>query len=158
MAAALLAYDASIVTDRRNGLTISDLLGDGSLAHADHTLATAEMIRSIALPVPLAGERAAYKRATSRTHAEWPLVELCARAVIADGKFQFVHLAAGGIAPVPLRLHAAEAALTGKAANAASIAEAAKAATSGAKPLPMTAYKLDLLQGLVRDVMEQLAA
>jgi hypothetical protein len=24
--------------------------------------------------------------------------------------------------------------------------------------LPMTAYKLDLLQGLVRDVMEQLAA
>jgi xanthine dehydrogenase YagS FAD-binding subunit len=78
--------------------------------------------------------------------------------VIADGKFQFVHLAAGGIAPVPLRLHAAESALTGKAANAASIAEAAKAAVSGAKPLPMTAYKLDLLQGLVRDVMEQLAA
>jgi xanthine dehydrogenase YagS FAD-binding subunit len=158
MAAALLAYDARIVTDRRSGLTISDLLGDGSLPHADHTLAAAEMIRSIALPVPLAGERAAYKRAISRTHAEWPLVELCARAVIADGKFQFVHLAAGGIAPVPLRLHAAESALTGKAANAASIAEAAKAAVSGAKPLPMTAYKLDLLQGLVRDVMEQLAA
>jgi xanthine dehydrogenase YagS FAD-binding subunit len=158
MAAALLAYDASIVTDRRGRLTIADLLGDGSLAHADHTLAAAEMIRSIALPVPLAGERAAYRRAISRTHAEWPLVELCARAVIANGKFQFVHLAAGGIAPVPLRLHTVEAALTGKAANAATIAEAAKAATSGAKPLPMTAYKLDLLQGLVRDVMEQLAA
>jgi xanthine dehydrogenase YagS FAD-binding subunit len=158
MAAALLAYDASIVTDRRGRLTIADLLGDGSLAHADHTLAAAEMIRSIALPVPLVGERAAYKRAISRTYAEWPLVELCARAVITDGKFQFVHLAAGGIAPVPLRLHAAESALTGKPANAASIAEAAKAAISGAKPLPMTAYKLDLLQGLVRDVMEQLAA
>jgi xanthine dehydrogenase YagS FAD-binding subunit len=158
MAAALLAYDARIVTDRRGTLTIADLLGDGSLAHADHTLAAAEMIRSIMLPVPLAGERAAYKRAISRTYAEWPLVELCARAVIADGKFQFVHLAAGGIAPVPLRLRAAEAALTGKAANAASIADAAKTAISGAKPLPMTAYKLDLLQGLVRDVMEQLAA
>jgi xanthine dehydrogenase YagS FAD-binding subunit len=86
------------------------------------------------------------------------LVELCARAVIADGKFQFVHLAAGGVAPVPLRLTAAETALTGKTANAASIAEVAKAATSGAKPLPMTAYKLDLLGGLARDVLEQLAA
>jgi xanthine dehydrogenase YagS FAD-binding subunit len=158
MAAALLAYEATITTDRRSRLTIADLLGDGSLAHADHTLAAVEMIRSVALPPPLAGERAAYKRAISRTYAEWPLVELCARAVITDGKFQFVHLAAGGIAPVPLRLTAAEAALAGKAANAATIAEAAKAAISGAKPLPMTAYKLDLLQGLVRDVLEQLAA
>ena len=156
MAAALLAYDATITTDRRNGLKIPDLLGDGSLAHADHTLAAVEMIRSIALPSPLAGERAAYKRVISRTYAEWPLVELCARVVIADGKFQFVHLAAGGIAPVPLRLAAVETELQGKAANAASIAEAAKAAISGAKPLPMTAYKLDLLQGLVRDVLERL--
>ena len=157
MAAALLAYDATIATDRRSELTIADLLGDGSLAHSDHALAAGEMIRGIALPVPLAGERASYKRAISRTYAEWPLVELCARVMITGGKFQFVRLAAGGIAPVPLRLSAAEAALTGKATNATSIAEAAKAATSGAKPLPMTAYKLDLLQGLVRDVLERLA-
>jgi xanthine dehydrogenase YagS FAD-binding subunit len=157
MAAALLAYDATITTDRRSGLTIADLLGDGSVAHADHTLAAAEMIRSIALPAPLAGERAFYKRAISRTYADWPLVELCARVVIADGKFRFARLSAGGIAPVPLRLTAAEAALNGKAANAASIAGAAEAATSGAKPLPMTAYKLDLLHGLVRDVLERLA-
>ena len=56
------------------------------------------------MPAPLQGERALYKRAISRTHAEWPLVEICARAVIKDGTFQFVRLAAGGIAPVPLRL------------------------------------------------------
>jgi xanthine dehydrogenase YagS FAD-binding subunit len=157
MAAALLAYDARIATDRRSGLSIADLLGDGSVVHADHALAAGEMIKGIALPVPLTGERSSYKRAISRTYAEWPLVELCARVVITGGKFQFVRLAAGGIAPVPLRLTAAEAALIGKAANAASIAEAAKAAASGAKPLPMTAYKLDLLQGLVRDVLERLA-
>jgi len=157
MAAALLAYDATVVTDRRSGLSIANLLGDGSDAHSDHALAPGEMITSVALPAPLAGERASYKRAISRTYAEWPLVELCARIVITGGKFQFAHLAAGGIAPVPLRLTAAEAALTGKVADAASIAEAAKAAISGAKPLPMTAYKLDLLQGLVRDALERLA-
>jgi xanthine dehydrogenase YagS FAD-binding subunit len=158
MAAALLAYDARISTDRRNGLSIADLLGDGSNGRADHALASGEMITKIALPAPLAGERAAYKRAISRTYAEWPLVEICARAIVADGKFQFVRLAAGGIAPVPLRLAASETVLQDKATNAATIAEAAKRATTGAKLLPMTAYKLDLLQGLVRDLVEGLAA
>jgi len=115
------------------------------------------MIKSIELPAPLQGERALYKRAISRTHAEWPLVELCARAVIKDGTFQFVRLAAGGIAPVPLRLLAAEAALQGKPANAATIAVAAEQATSDAKPLPMTGYKLDLLKGVAQDLLERLA-
>ena len=81
---------------------------------------------------------------------------MCARAVVKDGAFQFIRLAAGGIAPVPLRLQAAEAALQGKPANAATIADAAKQATSGAKPLPMTGYKLDLLTGVVHDLLEQL--
>ena len=158
MAAALLAYEASVTTDRRSGLSIVDLLGDGSNGRADHALASGEMIRTIALKTPLGGERAMYKRAISRSYAEWPLVEVCARAVVANGTFQFVRIAAGGIAPVPLRLSTSEAALKDKPANAATIAEAARQASAGAKPLPMTGYKLDLLSGLVRDVMEQLAA
>jgi len=157
MAAALLAYDAKVTTDRRSSLAIGDLLGDGSNGSADNALQPGEMIRSIALPVPLQGERALYKRAISRTYAEWPLVEVCARAVIKDGAFQFVRLSAGGIAPVPLRLAATEAALQGKPANIATIAVAAERATSGAKPLPMTEYKLDLLKGVVRDLLERLA-
>ncbi|WP_407155370.1 FAD binding domain-containing protein [Bradyrhizobium sp. STM 3557] len=158
MAAALLAYDAHIVTNRRDGVTIAALLGDGSDGRRDHTLAPGEMITRIVLPPPRSGENAAYKRAIGRAHAEWPLVELCARTVIADGKFQFVRLVAGGIAPVPLRLMACETALQGHDANAATIAEAAKQARSGAKPLAMTHYKLDLLEGLMRDLLEQLAA
>jgi xanthine dehydrogenase YagS FAD-binding subunit len=157
MAAALLAYDAKTTTDRRNSLTIGDLLGNGADGHADTALQAGEMIRNIELPVPLQGERALYKRAISRTYAEWPLVEICARAVIKDGAFQFAHLAAGGIAPVPLRLTAAEAALQGRPANIATIAIAAERAASGANPLPMTGYKLDLLKGVVRDVLERLA-
>jgi xanthine dehydrogenase YagS FAD-binding subunit len=52
---------------------------------------------------------------------------------------------------------AAEAALQGKQANLAAIAVAAERATSGAKPLPMTGYKLDLLKGVVQDLLERLA-
>jgi xanthine dehydrogenase YagS FAD-binding subunit len=158
MGAALLAHDAHVVTNYRNGLTIVELLGDGSNGKADHALAAGEMITSIVLPTPLAAERAAYKRAISRTYAEWPLVEVCARVVIADGVFRVARLAAGGIAPVPLRLVDCETALQDKPANAATIADAARLATSGAKPLPMTGYKLDLLEGLVRDVLEKLVA
>jgi xanthine dehydrogenase YagS FAD-binding subunit len=156
MAMALYAYDATITTDKRRGLTIRDLLGDGSNGAADHALASGEVIRGIELPPPLEQERALYKRAVSRTHAEWPLVELCARAVVSDGKFALVRLAAGGIAPVPLRLGACETALQGKAANAANIENAARLAATGAKPLPMTGYKLDLLSGLVQDLLERI--
>ncbi|MGE9010013.1 FAD binding domain-containing protein [Leptospira interrogans] len=158
MAAALLAYDATIITYTRSGLSIPDVLGDGSNGTVDNLLQPGEMIRGIELPKPLDGERAFYKRAISRAYAEWPLVEICARAVIKDGTFQFIRLTAGGIAPVPLRLKAAEGAVQGKAANALNIEVAAKLATSGAKPLPMTGYKLDLLEGVVRDVLEKLAA
>jgi xanthine dehydrogenase YagS FAD-binding subunit len=158
MAAALMAYDARIATDRRDRLTIAELLGDGSDGRVDHALPPGEMITKIVLPAPLAGERAAYKRAISRAYAEWPLVEVCVRLGIADGKFQLVRLAAGAIAPVPLRLTACEATLQGKPANAQAIAQAAKQATSGAKPLPMTAYKLYLLEGLALDLLERLIA
>jgi xanthine dehydrogenase YagS FAD-binding subunit len=157
MAAALLAYEAKVTTDQRGGLSIGEVLGDGS-SGADHALASGEMIRSVELPLPLPGERALYKRAISRSHAEWPLVEVCVRAVVTAGAFQFIRIAAGGIAPVPLRLETSEAALQGKPADQATIAEAARQATTGAKPLPMTGYKLDLLSGLVRDLLERVAA
>ena len=156
MAAALIAYDARITTDRRDALTIAALLGDGSNGRADHALQPGEMITKIVLPAPLVGERAAYRRAISRAYAEWPLAEVCARVAIADGKFQLVRLAAGGVAPVPLRLTACETALQDGPATADAIVAAARQATSGARPLPMTAYKLDLLEGLVRDLLERL--
>ncbi|MBR0824128.1 FAD binding domain-containing protein [Bradyrhizobium manausense] len=157
MAMALLAYDATVATDRRSRLSIPDLLGDGSNGAADHLLAPGERIETIALPAPVAVERADYKRAIGRTYAEWPLVEVCARAVLSGGTFQRIHIAAGGIAPVPLRLTACEVALEGRPATAEAIAQAAQLARAGAKPLPMTAYKLALLTGLVRDVVERIA-
>ncbi|WP_050628873.1 FAD binding domain-containing protein [Bradyrhizobium viridifuturi] len=157
MAMALMAYGAKVTTDRRSGLSITDLLGDGSNGAADNLLAPGERIEQIELPAPLAGECAHYKRAISRSYAEWPLVEVCARAVISGGTFREVHIAVGGIAPVPLQLTACATALEGKPATAATIAQAAELATSGAKPLPMTGYKLELLTGLVRDVMERIA-
>ena len=158
LAAALLAYDATVTTNLRQRLTIAQLLGDGSNGGADHALRPGEIIESIELGNPVANELAFYRRAISRSYAEWPLVEVVVRAVIADGAFKLVRIAAGGVAPVPLRLAAAESAAQGAAVNAATIAKAVAQSTLGAKPLAMTTYKLDLLKGLVQDLLERVAA
>ena len=80
----------------------------------------------------------------------------CARAVVTDGTFQFVRIAAGGIAPVPLRLAAVGSRLARQAGQRGRRSpKRRKQATSGAKPLPMTGYKLDLLEGVVRDLLER---
>ena len=158
MAAALMAYDATVTTNQRQHLGITALLGDGSNGRADNCLAPGEIIQSVDLGVPTADERALYRRAISRSHAEWPLVEVVVRAVIADGTFKLVRIVAGGIAPVPLRLAAAESLLQGAAANATNIGNAVAQSTVGARPLAKTAYKLDLLRGLLRDLLEKIAA
>jgi len=158
MAAALLAYDATATTSRRRDLPIAQLLGDGNDGRVDNALEPGEVIKSIQLPPPLSGELALYKRAISRTHAEWPLAELVVRAVIAGGSFQLVRIAAGGVAPIPLRLRAAEATAQGAPATMATVSEAAERSIKDANPLPQTRYKLDLLKGLVLDLLGSLVA
>lgn len=158
MATALLAYEGRIVTNRRHSLSLGELLGDGSDGRIENLLQPGETIEKVTLWPPLAGERAAYRRAISRSHAEWPLVELVGRVVIVNGSFALLRLAAGGIAPVPLRLTAAEAYGRGERSGASTIAAIADHASSGSSPLPMTRYKLELLKGLVRDVLERLTA
>ena len=81
MATALLAYDAKVTTSQRNALSVKQLLGDSSNGAVDNALSAGEMITAIDLPPPIANERAAYRRAIGRTHAEWPLVEVVARVV-----------------------------------------------------------------------------
>jgi CO/xanthine dehydrogenase FAD-binding subunit len=57
LAAALLAYDATITTNERNGLTISELLGDGSDGTADNKLRPGEHITYVDMRAPLEDER-----------------------------------------------------------------------------------------------------
>jgi len=158
LAAALMAYDATVTTNIRTYLNINHLLGDGSNGRVDHNLEPGEIIESIELGTPVENERALYRRAISRSRAEWPLVEMVVRSVIADGAFKLLRIVAGAIAPVPLRLAAAESAAQGAAANATTIDKAVAQCTAGAKPLGMTAYKLDLLSGLLRDLLERISA
>jgi xanthine dehydrogenase YagS FAD-binding subunit len=156
LGAALLAYDSTVTTSLRKNLAIKDLFGDGHDGTRDHTLEPEEQIFAINLPPPVQRERAAYRRAISRTYAEWPLVEAVIRVVHDGDKISLARVAGGGIAPVPLRLLAVEESLAGKQLDEATVAAAAKRATNGAKPLPLTGYKVALLEGLVASMLSGL--
>ncbi len=157
LAAALLAYEALITTTEQTGITISALVGDGSEGTADNTLRPGEAITHIDMAVPVIGERAGYRRAISRAFAEWPLVEVVVRAVIAQQRFAFLRVAAGGVAPVPLRFVEVEKALQGAACDETVIRQAVSLATKDAKPLAGTAYKLKLLEQEIFDLVQSLA-
>jgi xanthine dehydrogenase YagS FAD-binding subunit len=61
----------------------------------------------------------------------------------------------GHVAPVPWRAKEAEAVLEGQAPATELFARAAQAATEPAKPLPGNAYKVPLVQGLLREVLHR---
>ncbi len=153
LGAACLAYEATVTTDRRQRLPVADLFGDGSDGTRDNTLAPGELILHVELEPPLGDERAVYRRAIGRARAEWPLVEAVVRVVLAAGRVSFVRIAVGGVAPVPLRLPHVETALLGSEPDAGVIARVAALARADAKPLTMTGYKLDLIEGLLIDLL-----
>lgn len=151
---ALLAYDARVERHNRPSLAISDVYGPGTRPSADHQLDPGDLLTRVILPAPQGGERATYARVTGRAAADWPLVEVLVRAV-AQPQVSFVRAAAGGVAPVPLRLGALEDLLVGRLPDAELIGRAVQAALEPARPLAATRYKLALLDACLADALAQ---
>jgi xanthine dehydrogenase YagS FAD-binding subunit len=159
LATALLAHEATVTLHGGEERSIEALLGDGSDPARPHRLAAGEILTSVVLPPPQPGERAAYVRVTGRTHApEWPLVEVLARLGCDGRHLRSVRIAAGGVAPVPVRLRPVEAALEGTNIDADSLAAAARRAGEGADPLPAGRFRIDLLIGATHEALERAAA
>ncbi|MFD6952709.1 oxidoreductase [Nocardiopsis sp. TSRI0078] len=162
LAVALLAHDATVLVadGRRTEMAVADLY-DAADPTRDHVLEPGRVLVSVALPAPVPGERAAYRRATGRSRAEWPLVEAVARLAPADGGSGPVSSAAvavGGVARTPLRLPEVEAALVGARPGSplgTGVEEALEGLAGLCSPLPATGYKVDLLRATVRDVLER---
>lgn len=155
LAMALLLYDADVVTHPGGARPVASLY-DPIDSSSEHTLPRGVVLTSVLLPPPVPGERGAYRRASARGQAEWPLAEAACRLVFSDSRVELARVAAGGVAPVPLRLTAVESALEG--IDAADVASAARHATDGARPAPQAAYKAPILETLVGDVLTAAAS
>lgn len=150
---ALLLYDAVVTVHGAPSRSVEALYGDGSDPTRDHLLEPGALLTSVLLPAPNPGETAAYRRVAGRVAAEWPLVEAVCRLVVEEGRIVLARVAAGAVAPTPLRLRRVEQLLEGREAVEGVAVEAAAEAARGASPLPQTRYKVALVQNLVADVV-----
>lgn len=155
LATALLAYEAQVELGDGQVWPVEALYGDGSDAARTHRLPAGAVLAFARVPTPPPGERAAYVRATSRARAEWPLVEVVARLAVQGGTIAAARVAVGGVATVPLRRARVEERLVGRVPDEATLREAAALAGEGARPLPGTGYKLELLSAAVYDALER---
>ena len=153
LAVALLAYAATADVHGRSALPIADLYGDGGDPTRDHRLDAAEILEAIRMPAPTPGERAAYRRATTREMADWPLAEAAVRLTLDGDTVTTAAIAVGGVARTPLLLPEVAEALIGKSATEETLASAADLATARATPLPRTAYKLPILRTTLVDTL-----
>ena len=121
LAVLLLALDAALVVlDHRSESIVA--LGD-FLSDRNRFLTNA-LISEIVIPLPRAGERAAFEK-VSRTPADMPIVCVAARARVDAGVGRDVRVGVGGVGARPMRVAAIEQALEGRAMDAQAITRSA---------------------------------
>jgi CO/xanthine dehydrogenase FAD-binding subunit len=89
-----------------------------------------------------------------RTAFVCSIISVATWVKVRDGVFEKVRIAMGAVAPTPIRLPAAEGSLTGKAANADTIAACALLASEEIKPITdlraSAKYRKDLANTLTK--------
>jgi xanthine dehydrogenase YagS FAD-binding subunit len=153
LAVALVALGAVVEVEGPGGprripaLELHRLPGD--LPERDTVLEPGELIVAVEVEASAAAARSCYLKIRDRASFEFALVSVAAGLEIEDGVVRAARLAAGGVGTKPWRLQAAEAALAGQPATPESY-ELAAHAIEGARPLPMNAFKVELLRRAVR--------
>jgi carbon-monoxide dehydrogenase medium subunit len=107
------------------------------VAPGRNALASGEFLVSLKLPAPQPGFGAAYLRFIPRNEMDIAVVGAGASVVLDESRTKFVsaRVSLGAVAPTPLYIEEAGAALAGQAVNAENIEAAAKIAQAAAKPI-----------------------
>jgi carbon-monoxide dehydrogenase medium subunit len=132
----LIAYGAICVIAGPNG-TRELPVEDFCVAPGRNALQNGEFLLSLRLPAPKPGYGAAYLRFIPRNEMDIAVVGAGAAVQLDENRNNFVsaRVSLGAVAPKPLYIPEAGAALAGKPVNAANIEEAAKLAQAAAKPI-----------------------
>ena len=159
MAVAMRALDATVETVNAEGATRTIPIADfhrlpGATPQVETTLAPGEMITAVTLPPPLPGVQI-YRKVRDRASYAFALVSVAAIVDSVGGRIRSARLAFGGMAHKPWRVPAAEAALAGASANAASFRAAADSALTGARGYGGNDFKIPLVQRTLHAVLTQ---
>lgn len=153
-ATALLAYDSTVHVTGSNGsrsVPLKDfLLAPDAMRPGDAALKHDELLTHITLPQLSQNTRAAYHKQTERDSYDWPVCDVAVVLQVEGDVVEVASIAMGWVAPTPRRATSSERLLIRRRINEATAAEAARAAVEGATPLSKNAYKVQVLQTVVR--------
>jgi CO/xanthine dehydrogenase FAD-binding subunit len=147
MAPALIALDASIITNKRT-IGVERVFGTGMMTST--VLEEDELATGIEIPEVKKGSRQAFLKFRPRKTIDFPVVSVASVLTVASGKVREARIALSGVAPLPWRVASAEAAITGEAINDKTAEVAGEAALSGALPLPQNRYIAQIVRTLVK--------
>ena len=159
MAVALTALDAVVRFEDRAGARTIPLAElhrlPGEEPHVETNLPSGALITAVDVPALLFGARSTYRKVRDRASYAFALVSVAAALDLTDGVVRDVRIALGGVAAKPWRASAAEAALRGQPATAASFRAAADAELTAARPLRDNAFKVPLARNaIVRTLLD----
>ena len=124
-------------------------------------LAPDELIRAICLPRRTSGYVSYSRKVGARNAQAISKVCLAALGQLSNGKVNDVRIAAGSVAPVPLRLSETEGVVKGNTIDSALIQHAKKAAAGEIRPIDdirsTAAYRSAVLGNLVIEFLQKLA-
>ncbi|WAL67921.1 xanthine dehydrogenase family protein subunit M [Amycolatopsis cynarae] len=159
LAVALVALDAELRLAGPEGertVKLTDFYRlPGDRPEVEHDLRPGELITEVIVPRLDWASRSTYVKVRDRQSYEFALCSAAVAVDVRDGLVADARVAVGGVATVPWRLEAVEAALRGKPATEETFTEAASIAAEGAKPLADNRFKLSLLpRTIVRALLE----
>ena len=158
--ALMLALDASFVLTGPRGQRT--LKSDGYFLGLYETqLAADEILTHIRIPIPAAGSGWSYQKLKRKT-GDFATAAAAVLLQMKGGSVTRVAIGLTNVAPTALRARAAEAALSGKPLNEASLGEAARLAMSTCNPTPDqrgdVAYKTAMCGEMTRRALQAAAA
>jgi xanthine dehydrogenase YagS FAD-binding subunit len=147
-AVALVAFDAVLHVRSPRGersLPVGEFHRlPGDTPHLETMLEADELITAISVPATSAGRRSCYLKVRERESYAFATASAAVALEMDGATVRAAHIALGGVATVPWRARAAEAALVGRPLSEDSARRAAEAAFEGARPLAHNGFKIEL--------------
>jgi xanthine dehydrogenase YagS FAD-binding subunit len=158
LAVALVAFDAVVLLRSQQGTrqvaAAQFFRLPGTTPDQEHDLRPGELITGLDVPAGSHTRRSGYLKVRDRQSYEFALASAAVALDIQGGTIRAARVAVGGVAAVPWRLPAVEAALVGRRPGAQLWTDAATHVTDGARPLSGNEFKVELVR---RTVARQLA-
>jgi xanthine dehydrogenase YagS FAD-binding subunit len=159
VAVALVALDAEIrlvsATGSRTVALADFYRPPGDSPEVENHLRPGELIAEVLVPRLDWASRSTYVKVRDRQSYEFALCSAAVALDVRDSRIVDARVAVGGVATVPWRLAAVEAALRGAPATPAAFEAAASVAADGATPLSANGFKVSLLKRtVVRALLE----